>query len=45
MIARHRKIMLLLLITILQTSGQFTVFIYLAPLLQRLTRAGHEWSG
>jgi predicted MFS family arabinose efflux permease len=44
-IARHRKILLLLLITILQTSGQFTVFIYLAPLLQRLTGVGHEIVG
>jgi predicted MFS family arabinose efflux permease len=44
-IARHRKILLLLLITILQTSGQFTVFIYLAPLLQRLTGVGHEVVG
>ncbi len=31
-IARHRRIILLLLITLLSTSGQFTVFIYLAPL-------------
>ncbi|MBI1204918.1 MAG: MFS transporter [Rhodopseudomonas sp.] len=31
-IARHRRIVLLLLITLLSTSGQFTVFIYLAPL-------------
>jgi predicted MFS family arabinose efflux permease len=44
-IARHKKIMLLLLITILQTSGQFTVFIYMAPLLQRLTGASHEVVG
>ncbi len=44
-IARHRKILLLLLITILHTSGQFTVFIYLAPLLQRLTGVGHEVVG
>ena len=44
-IARHRKILLLLLITILQTSGQFTVFIYLAPLLMRLTGADHSVVG
>ncbi len=44
-IARDRKIVLLLLITLLQTSGQFTVFIYLAPLLMRLTGAGHETVG
>jgi DHA1 family inner membrane transport protein len=31
-IARHRRIVLLLLITLLSTSGQFTIFIYLAPL-------------
>ncbi len=44
-IARHRKIVLLLLITILHTSGQFTVFVYLAPLLERLTNASHEVVG
>ncbi len=44
-LARNRKIVLLLLITILQTSGQFTVFVYLAPLLQALTGAGHEVIG
>jgi DHA1 family inner membrane transport protein len=44
-IARHRKILLLLLITILQTSGQFTVFIYLSPLLMRLTGADHNVVG
>jgi DHA1 family inner membrane transport protein len=44
-IARHRKILLLLLITILSTSGQFTVFVYLAPLLQRLSNASHEVVG
>jgi DHA1 family inner membrane transport protein len=44
-IARHKKILLLLLITILQTSGQFTVFIYLAPLLMRLTGVGHNVVG
>ena len=44
-IARDRKIVLLLLITLLQTSGQFTVFIYLAPLLMRLTGASHETVG
>jgi len=38
-ITRHRRI-LLLLNTILQTSGQFTVFVYLSPLLQRLSGAG-----
>jgi DHA1 family inner membrane transport protein len=44
-IARHRKILLLLLITILHTSGQFAVFIYLAPLLQRLANASAETIG
>ncbi len=44
-IARHRKILLLLLITILQTSGQFTVFIFLSPLLMRLTGADHNVIG
>jgi len=38
-IARHRKIMLLLLITLLATSGQFTVFVYLSPLLRSLAGA------
>lgn len=44
-IARHRKILLLLLITILHTSGQFAVFIYLAPLLQLLANASAETIG
>ena len=44
-IARHRRILRLLLITILQTSGQFTVFIYLSPLLQRLSGAGPQIIG
>ena len=43
-IARHRRILLLLLITILQTSGQFTVFVYLSPLLQWLSGAGRRSS-
>jgi len=38
-IARHRKILLLLAITLLSTSGQFTVFIYLSPLLRALAHA------
>jgi len=44
-IARHRKITTLLLITALHTSGQFTVFIYLAPLLQSLAGASLETIG
>lgn len=39
-IARSRRIVLILLITMLQTSGQFTIFVYLAPLLDRLAGAG-----
>lgn len=44
-IARSKRIMLILLITLLQTSGQFTVFIYLAPLLKALTGAGAAVAG
>jgi len=39
-IARSRRIVLILLLTMLQTSGQFSVFVYLAPLLDRLAGAG-----
>ena len=44
-IARHRKIVTLLLITMLHTSGQFTVFIYLAPLLRDMAGAGLQTIG
>ena len=44
-IARNDRIMLILLVTLLQTSGQFTVFIYLAPLLNALTGAGAAIAG
>src|SRR5262245_53516660 len=44
-IARSARIMLILLLTLLQTSGQFTVFIYLAPLLKVLTGAGAAIAG
>lgn len=44
-LARNRKILLLLLITVLSISGQLIVFVYLAPLLQRLTGASHEVTG
>jgi MFS transporter, DHA1 family, inner membrane transport protein len=44
-IARSKRIMLILLVTLLQTSGQFTVFIYLAPLLKALTGAGAAVAG
>ena len=39
-IARSKRIVSILSVTLLQTSGQFTVFIYLAPLLKELTGAG-----
>ncbi len=39
-IARNRRIVLILLLTMLQTSGQFTIFVYLAPLLDQLAGAG-----
>src|SRR5437879_3722997 len=44
-LGRIRLIVLLLLITALQASGQFAVFTYLAPLLTRLTRAGPDAVG
>ena len=44
-IARNRNILVILLITLLQTSGQFSVFIYLAPLLKALTGAGAGVAG
>jgi predicted MFS family arabinose efflux permease len=44
-LAHNRKILLLLLITILSISGQLIVFVYLAPLLQNLTGASHEVTG
>jgi MFS transporter, DHA1 family, inner membrane transport protein len=44
-IARNKRIMLSLLVTLLQTSGQFTVFIYLAPLLKALAGAGAAVAG
>jgi DHA1 family inner membrane transport protein len=39
-IVRNKRILLILLLTLLQTSGQFTVFVYLAPLLSKLAGAG-----
>ncbi|MEW6452862.1 MAG: MFS transporter [Pseudomonadota bacterium] len=45
LLARNRKMILLLLITILSISGQLVVFVYLAPLLQHLTGASHEVTG
>lgn len=44
-LAHSRKIILLLFITILPISGQLIVFVYLAPLLQKLTGASHEVTG
>jgi MFS transporter, DHA1 family, inner membrane transport protein len=37
--------MLILLVTLLQTCGQFAVFVYLAPLLSALTGAGAAITG
>src|SRR6476661_4252201 len=44
-LARNRLIVLLLLITTLQVSGQFAVFTYLGPLLMRLTQASPDAVG
>ncbi|WP_409410716.1 MFS transporter [Bradyrhizobium sp. sBnM-33] len=41
-IGRNRMILLLLLITTAQMSGQFVVFTYMGPLLARLTGAGPD---
>jgi DHA1 family inner membrane transport protein len=42
-LARNRTVVLLLLITTLQMSGQFVVFTFMGPLLRNLTEAGpHE---
>ncbi|MDB5616081.1 MFS transporter [Tardiphaga sp.] len=39
-LARNRLVVLLLLVTTLQISGQFVIFTFLAPLLGQLTGAG-----
>ena len=44
-VGRNRLIVLLLLITTLQISGQFVVFTYMGPLLARLTQAGPDAIG
>jgi MFS transporter, DHA1 family, inner membrane transport protein len=44
-VGRNRPIVLLLLITTLQVSGQFAVFTYMGPLLTRLTHAGPDAVG
>jgi predicted MFS family arabinose efflux permease len=44
-VGRNRMIVLLLLITTLQMSGQFVVFTFMGPLLTRLTNAGPDGIG
>jgi predicted MFS family arabinose efflux permease len=41
-LGRNPLVVLLLLITMLQMSGQFVIFTFMAPLLQRLASAGPE---
>jgi predicted MFS family arabinose efflux permease len=44
-VGRNRMIVLLLLITTLQMSGQFVVFTFMGPLLMKLTDAGPDAIG
>jgi predicted MFS family arabinose efflux permease len=44
-LGRNRMIVILLSITALQTSGQFTVFTFMGPLLKKLTDAGADSIG
>jgi predicted MFS family arabinose efflux permease len=44
-VMRNRLIVLLLLITAVQTSGQFTIFTYLGPLLTNIVAASPEMIG
>jgi MFS transporter, DHA1 family, inner membrane transport protein len=44
-VARNRGIVLLLLVTTLQMSGQFVVFTFMGPLLAKLTQAGPDAIG
>ncbi len=44
-VGRNRMILLLLLITTLQMSGQFVVFTFMGPLLTKLTGAGPDAIG
>ncbi|MDN5005783.1 MFS transporter [Bradyrhizobium sp. GCM10027634] len=44
-VGRNRIILLLLAITMLQMSGQFVVFTYMGPLLNKLTGAGPDAIG
>lgn len=39
-IARNKRLVTILVVTMLQISGQITIFVYLAPLLRRLIGAG-----
>ena len=41
-IMQSRKIVLLLLITLIATAGQFMIFVYFGPLLARLVEAGPQ---
>lgn len=44
-LARNRLVLLLLAITTLQISGQFSIFTFMAPLLTHLTGAGPDATG
>ena len=44
-LGRNRLIILLLAITVLQMSGQFTIFTFMGPLLKQLTGAGPDAIG
>jgi MFS transporter, DHA1 family, inner membrane transport protein len=44
-VGRNRMIILLLMITTLQMSGQFVVFTFMGPLLAKLTQAGPDAIG
>jgi DHA1 family inner membrane transport protein len=41
-LARNRLVLLLLSITTLQIAGQFSIFTFIVPLLERLAGAGHN---
>jgi len=41
-LVRNRLVVLLLSITSLQIAGQFSIFTFMAPLLERLAGAGHD---
>ena len=44
-IARNRVLVLILLITLFQMSGQFSIVVYMPALLMKLTDAGPAWGG